>query len=139
MILPALMLMTLGFAAEPTPAAQIPSAASVQAPALYVVKMHADWCPGCRILGDLRETVAPHVEGLPVRFVTLDLTDRRSTERALVKARVMGLEEVWLRNQGRTGVVLLIEPGQDEVAEMFTARDSAEKIAEAIRARVAKN
>lgn len=131
-----LTLPTAALAADPTPQirASAGQAAPTAAPRLIVVQVHADWCAGCRRLGDLRAVLGPELADLPVQILRLDLTDDASEARARVQARAAGVEAAFEDNRGRTGVVLLVDPTTGAVLSLFTALDGAEKVAAAVRA-----
>ena len=48
-------------------------------PALYVVKVHADWCGSCKALTPVLEEVREALADDPVLFLELDVTDEART------------------------------------------------------------
>ena len=56
-------------------------------PALYVVKVHADWCGSCTALVPILQEVQAGVADHPVLFVQLDVTDSTLTSQARLLAR----------------------------------------------------
>ena len=59
-------------------------------PALYVVKVHADWCGSCTALVPILEEVHAGVADQPVLFVQLDVTDSTLTSQARLLAAALG-------------------------------------------------
>lgn len=90
------------------------------APRLYVVKIHADWCPRCRHMGNVLDVVDRQY-GDEVRFVVLDVTGRKSTEQARRTAKELGLSKWFEEYKTVTSVVALISPpGKQQEPEVIT-------------------
>lgn len=135
-MLRSLVLLTLpmtAIAADPTPQIrhEVQQLAERAGPGLLVVKVHADWCAGCRALGDIRQTLQPQLEGVSAEYLTFDVTG--SEERARQQARALGIEPIFEHNRGRVGVVLVIDPATQTVLETFAAKDGAEHMRAGIR------
>ena len=105
-------------------------------PALYVVKVHADWCGSCKalvpILDEVRETMS--VE--PVLFLTLDVTDADRTGQARLLAVALGIEQ-HLKTNNKTGLVLIINPADKALLETLTRENTADEMIGKIEAHVA--
>ncbi len=97
---------------------------------LYVVKIHADWCPRCRHMGDVLERVAREY-GNDIRFVVLDVTDRKSTAQAQKTAEALGISDWFREYKTVTSMVALIVPpdnrkGPKVVTMLFNKADPAD-------------
>ena len=106
-------------------------------PALYVVKVHADWCGSCKalapVLGEVRETLAAE----PVLFIELDVTDEDRTAQARLLAAALGIED-HLKANNKTGLVLLIDSSDKALLETLTRKNSADEMVGKIEGRIAE-
>jgi thiol-disulfide isomerase/thioredoxin len=105
-------------------------------PALYVVKVHADWCGACTDLVPVLNEVRTAVADKPVLFVELDVTDAASTAQSRLLAAALGIEE-HLKANNRTGLVLLIDPAKKAVVETLTLKSPADEMTGKIKAHIA--
>ena len=106
------------------------------APALYVVKVHADWCGACTALAPVLNEVRTAVADKPVLFVELDVTDAARTAQSRLLAAALGIE-AHLKANNRTGLVLLIDPARKAVVETLTRKNPAEEMTGKIKAHIA--
>lgn len=88
-------------------------------PRIVAVQFHADWCKPSR-------TISPRVEQLRdlygddgVLFVEVDLTTDKTRNQAEYLMTALGLEQVWTRQKGRTGELLLIDRVDNRVMNTF--------------------
>lgn len=105
-------------------------------PALYVVKVHADWCGSCTALTPVLEEVRASLADKPVLFLELDVTDAKRTSQARLLAAALGIEEPFKANN-KTGLVLLIDPAKKAVVETLTRKNPAEEMTGKIKAHIA--
>ena len=105
-------------------------------PALYVVKVHADWCGSCKALVPVLEEVRASLADKPVLFLELDVTDAKRTSQARLLAAALGIEEPFKANN-KTGLVLLIDPAKKAVVETLTRKNPAEEMTGKIKAHIA--
>ena len=96
-------------------------------PALYVAKVHADWCGSCTALVPILEEVRAEVADEPVLFVQLDVTDSTRTAQARLLAAALGVEDHFKANN-KTGLVLLIDAQDHTLLETVTRQNSAAEI-----------
>ena len=96
-------------------------------PALYVVKVHADWCGSCTALVPILEEVQAGVADQAVLFVELDVTDSTLTSQARLLAAALDVEEHFKANN-QTGLVLLINAQDHTLLETVTKQNSAAEI-----------
>lgn len=84
-----------------------------------LVKVHADWCPACQnITSDVWPTLQKKYMG-KVEFITLDVTDSRTTAKATKEAKFYGLAQWFEQNKTRTSLVALIDPRNKSVIKAF--------------------
>ena len=105
-------------------------------PALYVVKVHADWCGSCKALVPILKEVQAEVADQPVLFVELDVTDSALTAQARLLAAALDVEEHFKANN-KTGLVLLINAQDHTLLETVTKQNSAAEIVGKIEAHLA--
>lgn len=105
-------------------------------PALYVVKVHADWCGSCQALSPVLKDVRKAVADRPVLFLDLDVTDPALTAQARLLAAALDIEDHFKANN-KTGLVLLINATDKALLETLTRKNSAEEMAGKIEAHFA--
>lgn len=96
-------------------------------PALYVIKVHADWCGSCKALVPILKEVQAEVADQPVLFVELDVTDSTLTSQARLLAAALDVEDHFKANN-KTGLVLLINAQDHTLLETVTKQNSAAEI-----------
>ena len=104
-------------------------------PALYVVKVHADWCSSCKALVPILEEVRETMSAEPVLFLTLDVTDAHRTDQARLLAAALGIEQ-HLKANNKTGLVLIINPADKALLETLTKKNSADEMVGKIEAHI---
>ena len=105
-------------------------------PALYVVKVHADWCGSCKALSPVLEEVRESLADEPVLFLELDVTDEARTAQARLLTAALGIED-HLKANNKTGLVLLINPGDNALLETLTRKNSADEMVGKIKGHIA--
>lgn len=105
-------------------------------PALYVVKVHADWCGSCKALAPILKEVRAGVADQPVLFVELDVTDATLTAQARLLAAALSVEDHFKANN-KTGLVLLINARDHTLLETVTKQNSAAEIVGKIKTHLA--
>ena len=105
-------------------------------PALYVVKVHADWCGSCTALVPILEEVQAGVADQPVLFVQLDVTDSTLTSQARLLAAALDVEDHFKANN-QTGLVLLINAQDHTLLETVTKQNTAAEIVGKIKTHLA--
>ena len=106
-------------------------------PALYVVKVHADWCGSCKALAPVLEEVRETLTAESVLFLELDVTDEARTAQARLLAVALGIED-HLKANNKTGLVLLIDPSDKALLETLTRENSAEEMVGKIEGHIAE-
>ncbi len=89
---------------------------------LYAVAFHADWCGGCKVLGPniKKARGQADLDNKNVLFIKLDLTDATTRHQATLMASVLGLEDFYKENNGKTGFVLLVNSKTGETLGKLT-------------------
>ncbi len=113
-------------AAENTP---VLAAASQEQPVIAAM-FYSNWCGACQILDPKIEAVKPDFAGHKVDFVKFDFSYALMRGKALQKlADEKGLDDIYTKNKGRTGFMLLIDPASEQILDIITMRDSKASIA----------
>ncbi len=118
--------LALGLSPAPTLAGTV-AVEGEGGPALYVAKVHADWCGSCTALVPILEEVRAEVADEPVLFVQLDVTDSTRTAQARLLAAALGVEDHFKANN-KTGLVLLIDARDHTLLETVTKKNTAAEI-----------
>ncbi|NKB65765.1 MAG: hypothetical protein GKR89_01770 [Candidatus Latescibacteria bacterium] len=105
-------------------------------PALYVVKVHADWCGSCKALVPVLQEVKTAVADQPALFVELDVTDEAHTAQSRLLAAALGIEE-HLKANNKTGIVLLIKAADKSLVETLNKTNPAAEMATKIKGHIA--
>ncbi len=91
---------------------------------------YSNWCGACQILDPRIEAVKPDFLNRAVDFVKFDFSYALVRGKALKElASEKGVPNIYAKNKGRTGFMLLIDPATESVLEIITLRDSKEAIA----------
>ncbi len=109
----------------PAGAEEAASASSGSSTAPLVVKIHADWCGTCVQLIPVWEELQAGY-GDSVRFVVLDVTDRRAAIEAGIEAERLGINEFFDEHKGRTGTIAILDPATGKAVEIFKGETDAE-------------
>lgn len=91
---------------------------------------YSNWCGACQILDPKIEAVKPDFAGHKVDFVKFDFSYALMRGKALQKlADDKGLSDIYAKNKGRTGFMLLIDPANEKILDIITLRDNKAAIA----------
>lgn len=92
----------------------------------YVVKMHAQWCPVCRVTKDVWSDIQTAYTG-KVNLIVLDFTNDDTTRASRAEAARLGLAPLFDEYEGATGYVVILDGRTKEVRnEIKGRRDFAE-------------
>lgn len=107
-------------------------------PAVYGVLFYADWCGSCKTL-DPKVTEArkeAKLDNQDILFVTLNLTDETTKHQAAMMAATLGISDLYERNAGKTGFMLLLNAETGEKLAQLTKKMEVGDIATRIQASV---
>ncbi|HEY9688131.1 MAG TPA: thioredoxin family protein [Coleofasciculaceae cyanobacterium] len=90
----------------------------VQSQKPLLVGIHAAWCPGCKNIEPAMMTLMNEYKDA-VQFVTLDVTDAKSTQESAKKAKSLGLSKWFEQNKTKTSTVAIMAPGNKKVVKTF--------------------
>ncbi|MBL4595432.1 MAG: hypothetical protein JKX99_02525 [Robiginitomaculum sp.] len=94
------------------------------------VMFYSNWCGACQILDPKIEAVKLGFTERPIEFVKFDFSFALVRGGALqALAEEKGLANIYAKNKGKTGFMLLIDPATEQVIDIITMRDSTETIA----------
>ncbi len=105
---------------------------------IYAVSFHADWCPGCKILAPKMGEVksSGELDGKNILFIKFNVTDKKTTHQSMLHAEALGLGELFKKNAGKTGFILLLDPKTHEILGKITHEMEVEKIKSTILEKV---
>lgn len=121
------LLIVVAFAASffTISASEVESEEDLTVIAMY---MYADWCGACQAIKPIMEEAKPEFEGQPVLFVKMDMTNDFTAHQSKLMAARLGLSEIFKKNEGMTGFVLLLDANTNEVLDKITTEDDKEGI-----------
>ena len=95
---------------------------AAEAPALYAVAFHADWCGSCKVLGSnvVKARGKSDLDSQNVLFVKLDLTNKATRDQSSLMASALGIKDFYEENNGKTGFVLLVNSKTGEAVGKLT-------------------
>lgn len=97
-----------------------------------VVKIHADWCGTCQMLGPTWERVERELGG-QAQVVTLDVTDRAAIARSSATAERLGIGSFFAAYRSQLGTVAVLRAGSREPVEIFNGELDYVAYADAVR------
>lgn len=91
-----------------------------EVPKPFLVKVHADWCSSCKMLGPTwKKLEERHADD--TNIVILDVTDKEAAAQSAQRAKELGIEEFYEANVARTGTVGILMPDGSPVG-LFKGR-----------------
>ena len=108
-------------------------------PELIVLKFHADWCGSCRTMGPIVEDLQNKMDGDPVLFLTLDLTNRSTRMQAEYLVDSLGLSDAWVGHGGgkATGFLLAVDAETHQPVGVFKKNHTMKQMAAALSESIA--
>jgi thiol-disulfide isomerase/thioredoxin len=85
-----------------------------------VVDIYATWCGGCRAIAPTLSDIRTQYKD-EINFVVLDVTDRKTRQRAEASAKRLGLTNFLKENRKNTSTVAIIDPATGEILKEFQA------------------
>jgi thiol-disulfide isomerase/thioredoxin len=103
----------------------IAAAEAVESGRPFVVKLHAQWCPICRIGKGAWSQIEEAYAGR-VNLLVLDFTSDATTEASRAEAKRLGLGAFFDEYAGVTGPVAVLDGRTRDVTAFISGRDFAE-------------
>jgi thiol-disulfide isomerase/thioredoxin len=92
----------------------------------FVIKLHAQWCPGCFVTKGVWSQIEETYAGR-LNLVVLDFTNEATTAASRDEAKRLGLEGFFAEYAGATGIVVVADGRTRQVrATIEGSRDFAE-------------
>lgn len=113
-------------------------ATNVPAPKVLAVLMYADWCSSCKVLDPKLQAVRPEFDQSEILFLRFDFTDEGTAFQSHMLAQTLGLSELYKRNGGRTGYMVLVDRTTGEIISIIQAGDSEAEIQQMLHAAAAE-
>ena len=85
----------------------------------FVVKIHADWCGTCQMLGPVIDALDAEM-GSSVCIVVLDVTNRETALAAADEAKRLGIEPFFERYRSKTGTVGVLDGSTREIVAVLS-------------------
>lgn len=110
------------------------SEAAADDPKVYAVVFYADWCSHCQILDPKVAEAWLSVAGQPIELVTLDFTNRATSDASEARAAALGLGTAIADDSGRTGFMVLYDAVTKREIGRVGSRATVAQIRETLRA-----
>lgn len=123
---------TTAVAATADPIEEAPQNDKMKKHEVYVLKFHADWCPRCKSLDPVYSDVTKKFGDKPVGFVKVDVTNDKTKKASAAALKELGLEDVWSKNKGRNGFILVVDAGTQKEVSKLKAGTTTEQASKAI-------
>ena len=99
-------------------------------PRFVAVFFEADWCASCKALApkltQAREQA--RVENEDILFISLNLTDESTSHQAAMLATSLCLKELYVKNNGKTGYIAIVEATSGKIISTVTKNYSVDEI-----------
>ena len=115
-------LVAVAYVTNAAPAVPRIAAADVDSTRPYVIKLHAQWCPVCRIGKGAWSEIEQAYAGR-VNLLVLDFTSETTTEASRAEARRLGLETFFDEYAGVTGPVAVLDGRSRKVTALVSGRE----------------
>ena len=99
---------------------------------VYVLKFHADWCGKCKSLNPVYNAMVKEFDEKPVGFVILNVTNKEKREATAKKMKELGLEDIWSKNEGRNGFLMVVDAQTKASVKVLKAGTTNKQASEAI-------
>ena len=96
-----------------------------------VVKIHADWCLGCKAIDSVWSQLSEDL-GDRITLVELDVTNRTAFVKSKATARRLGLKEFFAKYRSQTGTVAILDCNSLEPVAILAGERELVKYREAI-------
>lgn len=106
---------------------------------VLTVYMYADWCSACQNIKPKMEKAMREFEDDPILFTKMDMTDDFTSHQSKLLATRIGVLDIFDKNEGKTGFVLLVDANTNEIIDKITTDDDEEGIIKKINASLVYN
>ena len=103
-------------------------------PRLIAVRFDADWCKVCKETAGEFAKLRKQVEGEPVLFMTLDMTDAKTRTQSEYLASVTGLNAIWKTASKRIGMLIVVDAESREELATLHLKHGTQKAHKALTA-----
>ena len=79
-----------------------------------LIDIYASWCPACKNIAPTLSKLEQQYAG-KVEFVVLDMTDKATTDKAVAKAKELGLSDFLAANKAQTGTLTIVDPATGQI------------------------
>lgn len=79
-----------------------------------LIDIYASWCPSCKNIAPTLSQLEQQYAG-KVEFVVLDVTDKATTDKAIAKAKELGLSQFLETNKAQTGSLTIVDPATGQI------------------------
>lgn len=97
-------------------------------PKVLAVEFYADWCAACKVLMPKIAEAKSDLQGKSLLFVRFDMTNDFTKEQALYLAGFAGLQDVYRKGGGKTGMVALVDAKTKNVLGVIGQKKTPEEI-----------
>lgn len=97
-------------------------------PRVVGLLFYADWCNSCKILEPKLNQVKREFQDKSMLFTRFDMTDEFTKDQSAHFAALLGMENHYRENDGKTGFMLLVEERSKKVLGKITKEKSADDI-----------
>lgn len=106
------------------------SYADMSNPRFLAVSFHADWCASCKALAPKIQTARTraNLDLTDVLFVKLDLTNEKTSHQAALLARSLGIQDLFIQNDGKTGYIAVVEASSGTIISSITKNNNVDEM-----------
>ena len=103
-------------------------AVAAESPKVLAVEFYADWCAACKVLMPKIADARGELQGKSLLFVRFDMTNDFTKEQASYLAGFAGLEDLYRKGGGKTGMVALVDARTKNVLGVIGQKKTPEEI-----------
>ncbi len=100
---------------------------------LIALRIYADWCGHCKTLDANLDKIKTEFSDSAIWFAVFDVTDDQAKRQTSMMASQLGLSQIYEKYNGKTGILLLINPSTGEIVEELNQNNSADEIKTLLR------
>jgi len=100
---------------------------------VIALRMYADWCGYCKTLDAKLDAIKPEFQNSGIWFTYFDFTDEFTTSQTKKQAAQLNLSHLFETYEGKTGMLLLIDPETGEVQREITSEIDPNELKELLK------